>query len=418
MNIRYIRINSERDYFFYICFYVYSFFCLTNVLRGLSVVVVQMPIIMFCFALLCISVGKYGSKCTRSFFALTVLLTVLFNFIFIYLQNAYSHQTLSAHIGVNYSLFVASFPILLVASNGFERVDKKKLYRFVMIIVIITAITTIQGTYMYETPCRELATPHNVVLDQLYKSKNIGGFGFIYFLVLTIPYGLRKIFDRFSLLSVVVVLLSVYCIIRSEYATALVFMACVICIGLILRIRNRLVKTIGVVLCALIASNLDNIVFWASNYFSDSFTMSTRLGLIHQYLQTGSATGDLRSRMETYQLSIETFRSNPLFGGLFRLGEEHVGGHSEVVDFVGHAGIFGIIYLLLGIRGIMRMPSLKMVKKDNCVVLMYVAAFVLAIFNPIYTPELIFALCVMPIICQDDSKPSRAVIFGNLKMRK
>ncbi len=393
-----IRRKTKEDDFFLASLYIYTLLTFVPYFKTLPVIYVQMPIMVLCFlSLLLSAVNKRGRKFAGSVFACAVIIVIL-NFVFIYLQSDYSGTTLTNRIGANYSLFVTSFPILLVFSGGFERIDRERLRNPLLFIVLLICVTTIIGTFRYYAPCRQLATPNNPELNRMYLQEGIGGYGFIYFLVLCAPIVLREIRKEFSVFKLLVLIAMVYCVIRSEYTTAIILMVFSLVVSFLMQRGSFLAASITVVVGIVVLIKSEDIIRWALRIFDGvSIPIEVRLRSMLQYYQYETMTGDLLARRNLYARSINSFISNPLVGGFFKTGSQ-VGGHSEILDLIGHSGLFGVTALILVIRWVRRRTSIGFLNIDVFFKTMFFVAFVLALINTFSAPELFYAVLVIPAL--------------------
>ncbi len=398
MSLRMVE-KPSKNHLFLISFYIFTFFCFLPFIRYLPVTTFQMPILMICYILLSISViNQKGIEVFLRFIALSLFI-IIFNFIFIYLQNYFNSAIpIVNQIGGNYSLFVAAFPILFVYSRGFDYVEKERFFNLICFLVFITSVTTIIGTYTYSSPSRELATPYNIDLDTLYKSRNIGGYGFVYFLVLFYPVVLKKLFDHFSIPRLIFLGVCAFCVIRSEYLIAIMLLAISIILTMAIYRKKYVVWIIAVILILFIFFNLETILVWAINKFSASYTVSSRLLMLLNYYKDSSITGNLLGREEVYRVSIDSFLSNPFFGGLFGKTQYHVGGHSAILDYLGHSGVFGVAILIPFLRFCRKNTSLASVRIHQEIIVLYILAFILASINTFSTQELFYAILIIPVL--------------------
>ena len=396
--------KTNEDKFFLVSFYVYFILAFLPFMKTLPVAYIQMPIMLFSYSLLLISSARYMGRRFASMVVVCTIGIILFNYLLIYLQSDYSGATLINKIGANYSLFVTSFPLLLVFSHGFERVDKKRLCNVVLFAVFIICITTIIGTYRFESPCRELATPYNPELNRTYLRNGIGGYGFIYFLVLFCQIVIRELRKKFSLYKLIMLLTMVFCVIRSEYTMAIVIMLISIIVSILLHRGNFISGAITVAAGGIILINFENILKWGISIFENaSLYITLRLKSILQFYQNESISGDLLLRQKTYALSIEAFFENPIFGRFFKTGAK-VGGHSEILDLAGHAGIIGLIILAVVIWWIYKYTPLGNIKFDVHLKIMFAVSIILAVINTFSAPELLFAVFAVPVMFSSEYK--------------
>lgn len=387
---------------FTLSFCIYTIYCLTSVLRGLSAVTIQMPIVMLCFLLLLSSKHQINKGITLPVLA---FIFILFDFFFIYLQGGMGNGDLQSEIGANFTIFNCMFPIMLVASGCFESCDKKKLYKIVLYITLLTCVTTIQGTFVYDYPCRELATPNNPDIDYVYKSKNIGGYGFVYYLLLLIPILVKKICEKYSLLDLIVLICSIFCVIRSEYTTALLIMFITgICLLFVIS-KSKFVKIGAVIFGIVCIFFLKDILIFAGSLVGDSFFVEQRINMLLDYGETGSTDGDMAERQDLYMLSFMSFLTNPVFGSFFNSGQ-HIGGHSEILDFLGHSGLIGVGVITLIYKKLKYNTPVGFINyRDPFVGVTVLVALFIAATNTFLSPELTFGVVVLPLLaCSETDK--------------
>lgn len=400
-----------EDKSFLAAIYIYTILAFVPFMKAMPVVSVQMPIMLLSYFFLIVSMlNNQGRKYTQTVVFYSLLVIIL-NYVFIYLQSNWGGASIINRIGANYSLFVSSYPVIILISGGLDRVDKKKLVFLFTLLITIICITTIIGTYKYWAPCRELATPNNPELNAKYLKEGIAGYGFIYCLVIVFPILLRELRKRKSVGCLIPVIFSLYCVIRSEYTIAII----ILLFGILLSVLMYRKFFIGVVLIGIIGVLVilyaENILLWAIGFFQDtSLTITIRLREMLRFFQYESVDGDMLIRQGQYLKSIYSLLNNPLFGGFFHMGYA-VGGHSEILDLLGHAGIIGGILLIYIIQWIRKHTAIGRIKRDSYIITLYIIAFVIAVFNTFSAPELFFAILIIPIIfeqeeCKKDNKES------------
>ncbi len=219
----------------------------------------------------------------------------------------------------------------------------------IIAICIITLATTIIGCIQYPEAARILASvDSNQDIAVKYDWLNIGGYNFVYIIVLLHPflilaYKRGKLPLIWALLgSCCVLLLSVF----SEYTTALLLTL----ITCILYFFRKEFKARGLFLLVLAVVLL---VFLFSDYFSEflnkladvvgSESIEHRLRAL-----AGGRVGIENSednRIELYENSLKTFFQNPIFGSSFN-GGGGIGGHSFVLDFMAQYGCIGLFVIV------------------------------------------------------------------------
>lgn len=382
---------------------LFTFYCLTNVLRWLPVLEVQMPIVLFCYILLLASCRSSKSK--KGGLDVVIMLTIIllfFDYFFIFLQGGMRNDSFINRVGANYTIFVSFFPLLYVASGNFSKIDCRKFLNIVYFISFITAVTTIVGTFSFESPCRELATPDNVELDRLYKSHNIGGYGFIYYLVLLIPILVRELFLNFSVKKLLLLLTFAFCILRSEYTTAIIMTLLGLALALLFQSKSKILRLGIIVIGIVVVVSMQELLNWASSSVVDtSYTLKTRFDMMSDYSMYGDADNDLGIRVFLYMQSINAFLSSPLFGNLLSFSPHPVGEHSEILDYLGGSGLFGIAVFFLLLHFLKKQTALSNINLNNPYIrATLIIALLIALFNTFLTPELYFAILIIPLLVE------------------
>lgn len=236
---------------------------------------------------------------------------------------------------------------------------KKASRTFVFIIIsafVLTTITTIRGLTLYPNASRWLATASSAQDNQLimYDWMNIGGYNFVYSLVLIYPililaYKKKKVG---LLLTIVSVALIFVLLVAAGYTTALLLFG----VSSLLFFFNRditkkeILIFITILLLLLVLANtyLSQLWTWLADVI-DNENISYRLTLL-----AGGRTELMDSndnRLELYGNSLKTFLQNPMFGKLF--GQDGaIGGHSFILDYLANYGMFGAFFLVFMYRRI------------------------------------------------------------------
>ena len=388
--------NTRSGRAFSLSLMIFTVFSLTYYLRGVSVMGIQMPIILLCYILLLSSCDRQAQKRVMS---ISIIL-IVFDFLFVYLQDVDRLESVENAIGFNYFIFVSFFPVLYAASGNFWKIDRGKFLTFLYLVVGLTASTTILGSFVYESPCRELATPDNVDLDRLYKAHNIGGYGFIYFIVLFAPFIIRDIFKEFSVLKLALLFLCGFCVLRSEYTTALLLFLVGITIVLLLYLKSKIIRLLLFAVIVVAVVSMQDILNWAGTSLSDtSIIMSKRFDMMMDYNVYGEADDDLGMRFFLYMQSLNTFIHRPLFGNLLSSTKGILGGHSEILDFLGNSGLFGLACLISLISFLRRKTPISRINtKDPFIKASLILALILAFINTFLCPELYYAILIVPLL--------------------
>ena len=279
--------------------------------------------------------------------------------------------------------------ILYIAKYGNE-----KLVRFLFWAVIgsyvFTAVTTYAGCIMYPGAARTLALPEEEMgadVFAMYKMANIGNLTFTYSLVLLIPQLIFLIKSRIvkRLVSVAMLVVLAMTILETEYTTALLLMA--ICFSLFFMPIHITRKHIGGLIVVagiiLIFSKIfigDLLIEVASSVESE--TMAARLHDLGMILKNGmdyAEEGDVGSRMELYNMSIQSFLKSPLCGGI-----NSIGGHSLFFDSLGRFGLLGLVAFIISYKKIWKefYKPFSVAPYYGYLLFCFIQVVVMAILNP------------------------------------
>lgn len=258
-----------------------------------------------------------------------------------------------------YKLLLFVFPVIIgYYILRYARSNISKFSRILVVALIITTITTSIGVVLYPSAARYLATVKstNDPLNILYSWRNIGGYNFVYSIVLVYPLLIlaykKKVISCFmmvcSALGIFVML------ILTEYTTALLLFL----ISSVFIFFRRDITAKSVVI-TLIFGVL--VVFIFNGFFSKlslglatritSLSISERLIAISGGVAGVEASGD--NRIAIYKRSLETFFNHPLVGTF--LGKyDKTGGHSAILDAMGRFGLLGLVSVISMYRMIYR----------------------------------------------------------------
>lgn len=217
--------------------------------------------------------------------------------------------------------------------------------RVIIIAFLITIVTTCVGLIRNPFASRVLATVSssqdaNAII---YNWKNIGGYEFVYFLVLLYPililaYKQRRVNLAFTVIGTFMIFATV---ILSEYATALLL---IICTSILFFCKKDLNKQ-GVYMLLLVSIL---ILVFCNDYISKFLAyIAKTIGsetIGERFLALAGGADTLNSfddnRIELYQRSLNTFFTHPILGSLFSENNA-IGGHSFVLDTLAQMGILG-----------------------------------------------------------------------------
>jgi hypothetical protein len=288
-----------------------------------------------------------------------------------------------------YQILLELLPIIIGYYITRYKQQQVKFYSQVLCVaLIITMITTCIGLIRFPSAARILAT---IASSQdaaaiTYNWNNIGGFSFIYTIVLLYPifimaYKQKKINLFLTICGTVLIYATV---LLSEYATALLLL--MLSTALFFVKKNltkrdvRILLLIGLVVLVLFSSFLSQLLTYVGG-LTGSQTLSTRFTALAGG-QTGLESTD-DNRIQLYQRSFTTFLQHPLLG-TFLSGGGGVGGHSNILDILGQYGLLGATLLYFMYRKIYRYFVAPFQDKPGYgfVLWTFMQAILLSVLNP------------------------------------
>lgn len=310
------------------------------------------------------------------------------------------------HIGewqLNYSfltsVFIAFqflFPLFWlshIASQGAlrEQISFKKIKSWYQMLLIVTLLTTIIGNLRYNIPSRFLATSTlDSSLKNLYRMQNIGSFGFSYLLLFMVPLFLYLYKNSRLKRYLLLFSLTVLCAIETQYTSLILLLLPATVLSYTIGLKA--VTKVFVILFSLLPSivvylNLDAIFNHLIRLFSNYASVQIRIVEIYRLLTNSSDLGsDIGERQRLYQMSLESFSANPLYGARDPLS---VGGHSQVLDLLGSSGLVGVALVLLLVlifTYLLSGMSRRVPKTGKTILQLNALLFVvLSIINPVFT---------------------------------
>lgn len=226
----------------------------------------------------------------------------------------------------------------------------------VIIVLLITIITTTVGLIRYPFASRTLATISDSNNEEMltYYWNNIGGYEFVYTIVLLYPlliYAYKK--GKINLFFTIVLTALLYLfLIYAEYTTALLLVIITSCLFFVKKEFSKkgvlVFAIITLIVIALCSELFSDLLIWLSDVI-DSEAVSYRLKALAGGVEGIENSED--NRVALYQISLTTFLSNPIFGSLFK-GFTYNSGHSAILDCMANLGAIGIFLMIWMYRSI------------------------------------------------------------------
>ena len=241
---------------------------------------------------------------------------------------------------------------LYLIRHGEKKIIKRIFY-VIMFSYIVTCVTTYIGCINFPGASRLLAKglKEEPALYALLMNSNVGGFNFIYTLVLFTPVVLFIMREKMEsrLLCGAILFLFAVVIITSEYATALIgFLLAFISLFFHNNLKIKHLVFLSVFLLAVYYAGGKTLIGHSFEYLADnveSEMVSNRLHNLSVGILEGEnkLEGDVEARMDYYQMSLDAFLENPITGS--RTAE--LGGHSYILDKCARYGILGIAAIII-----------------------------------------------------------------------
>lgn len=311
--------------------------------------------------------------------------------------------------------FIAWLPGLIAIYANYY-CDKKFLKSYLQVgtlLLTLTSITTIRGLAVYPNASRELASGTALYDTEIYTRQNIGGFEFIYALVIFIPICIwlikhtEKVWKIINYICLIIILMCIY---ESQYTTALIIslvtlMAIILCQG---KYLTGVVFMAVVVMLVLSGKNLTSILSNFFEFLSDNIKfeyVSDRLLQVSQVLAGQKVETDTSTeRIDFYKTCWESFKENPIFGqNIFGFDSKNISGHSFILDILAGSGLLGISVLIFSLRTAISGIIINGSSFINKYVLIELIVFLcISILNPtgfmvIYIMVFMFGTCIQRI---------------------
>jgi len=295
---------------------------------------------------------------------------------------------------------------------------KHKIFKMYLVFFSIEMLTTLIGNIIFPMASRELASTQDIIQNRIYQTMNIGGYGFIYALALSLPmwvYLYRYVNKMYAFF----IIFGIITIAASSYMTAIALSLIALVVSIAKTPKRAIVWGVLLALIFITAETyLANILNSISEslYASDNHILGERISNISTAVLSGESTGDLGYREELRNSSMDAFWASPLLGNL--VGSfKTLGLHSEFVDWLGGTGIIGVALIVV----ILQKPIRKFIAYFRKTRLSYYVkiqlsiCLVLGFLNLITTaPEFSIALFILPVVI---ASLTNSISMKSIKMR-
>lgn len=314
----------------------------------------------------------------------------------------------------------------LLSYKSSDTDKQKKLLTLCILLMTVTAITTIIGIQRYPLAVRELgrgSTSYSglsgsdfAFLKNEYRMNNIAGWNQLYGIVFLTPCLTNIYVKTKQKVYAWALLLCEICIIFSQLTIAFLLSFSLIVFSYIAVYRKRNILIVGLLLVLIVTVvllNLKDIILYMVQFSSNRNLdmLSDKLNSFYYFLQ-GNRMGDVLSRTNLYMQSFNVFLEHPFFG-MALLGVDSIftfSHHSDFFDMLGYYGLFGAIILVIG-----SYYYIHYIKKNHCTeysltFILFLGLITLYVLNPIwYSPQVFIGAFMAPaFICK---------IYGNGQSR-
>src|SRR5699024_8139284 len=325
----------------------------------------------------------------------------LFVFILMALLETKTNAMSYLKIGISFwfTLYVYHFYVSL----GWYKVIRK-VGITLLISLGVTSITTLIGLSSIPNAARILTSSSNQdFADNVLYAKNIGGFDFIYGLIVLVPSiigylilhsNVKSKFTKalFSLFTILIV----FVVLNASFTIAIFVLLFSIMIGFLSKLRSRniiIITIVGSIFILLIPNDTLGLYSKELSQNIDNTYVSERFNDIGNHLLgTINSSRYLSSRLILYELSYDTFKSNPLgIGSYYYVNGVGIGYHSQLLDDLARYGIFALLFYIFFFYTYYRYIDCQWKKLNfNVNFLGSVSVFLLiSIINPIFSSQTI-----------------------------
>ncbi len=311
---------------------------------------------------------------------------------------------------VSYTMQLMLYPMM--ATYLIKQEDYKGIIYFLSLFVlfnIVTCITTHFGNIIYPNASRHLVTglEEYAHMISIYRTLNIGGFGFVYSTVMLMPilFYILKYRKSFFVIYVnriwaMIIAISYIAIIwmmlvSAAYTIAMVLAFCAMFVYFVGKKFN--LKRLFIISSFLLAfyALLKDIFIDIINSIADNMANDYSANRVRDIALTLEGKEMESSRSELYLRSFETFLSNPF--GIWT-NDRRLGGHSFLTDNMGKYGLVGVVCLCVMFWKLFK--NYIYIYKDSILYGIALVIFIMFMTTIVVNPHLCISafLFVLPLV--------------------
>ena len=305
----------------------------------------------------------------------------------------------SAGINQQFQIWIMLFFLLVGESHRRGRSDEAKFCFWVVLIVLpVWELATLWGISTIAADVSRTISRSSQEAREL-AGQGIGGYNFIYVVVLCLPFLAHLVFRPVSrkgrgqqqlrwqrriirLLIICNFVLSILVVIRAGYSIALILSAFAILSVLLVRSRRSIPLAMSLCLVGLLvltAAIALQPALRALQGATSGTEYSAKVRDIQASLEDEKSTGSVEGRTERYIRSVHGFIENPVLG---TLTFDEVGKHSAILDRFAQYGLgFGLLFLALLIH-----VPLRVARSSQVPIGLALAFLIVAVGFPLLNP--------------------------------
>lgn len=277
------------------------------------------------------------------------------------------------------------FGIIFAMKTIFESdIDQRSFYWIisaVLVLCIVWNICSLQG--IAETPNVMRLLAKNSAESEAYAMRGIGGYGYLYSIVLLLPIGVDAILNRANnvierVIAAVFVFTSFSLVYQSQYFLAAILSLLMVIVYFIAKIKNPLLRFVAqlatIVAFFILYVNSDNVLLWLMEK-NEIRSIELKLQSMYEMLvEDGEIqSSEFATRFERYMRDIAAILNRPLLGGF---SFSVTGNHSHILDFLAQYGIpFGCAYFYMLWQPLKRIRFKEYAAGFTCMVLCILLLF-------------------------------------------
>jgi len=272
---------------------------------------------------------------------------------------------------------------------------------FTFLLYIVWNICSINALFQNSHIMRALV--RNSEESYIYSQKGVGGYGYLYSVVIALPLGISILLNKFydkklRLTSLIFIVSSLYLVFLSEYFMAVILAVAIIPLIFVSRVKSKNKRLSAYCLIVLVLMilflNAESIIAFLVNE-TDSATMQKKLTDSYMIMANDGEVNDSEfgTRAKRYGHAIDAFISNPLFGSLTY---RNVGNHSYILDYFGQYGfLIGLAFIYLFSR-----PITRYLRHSGTVTVVLFITVIVALFNVLPLASIAPLYILLPAVCK------------------